>query len=167
MQNAVLVLNANFEPLNVCNLHRAVGLVLVGKATLVLDGRGEIKTVSQHFSIPSVIRLEQMVRRPHPSVKLCKREILRRDKSTCQYCGKHSLHMTIDHIIPRHLGGSTSWENMVTACPICNHRKGGRLLDQVKMELLHPPVPPPASVEYLFGYYLENNTEWIPFVKGW
>ncbi|MEI7988986.1 MAG: HNH endonuclease [Chloroflexota bacterium] len=167
MQNAVLVLNANFEPLNVCNLHRAVGLVLMEKASLVLNGRGEINTVSQQHLIPSIIRLEHMIKRPHPSVKLSKREILRRDHNTCQYCGKHSLHMTVDHIIPRHLGGNTSWENMVTACPICNHRKGGRILEQAKMELLHPPVPPPASVEYLFGHYLENNLEWLPFVKGW
>src|SRR3989337_2226642 len=62
----VLVLNANFEPINVCNTRRAIGLMMTGKASLVLNGRGEIKTVSQTFPRPSIIRLERMIKRPRP-----------------------------------------------------------------------------------------------------
>jgi len=167
MQHAVLVLNANFEPLNVCNIKRAVGLLLMGKASLVLNGRGELRSVSCQMEIPSVIRLEHMIKRPRPAVKLCKREILRRDHYTCQYCGKQSPHMTVDHVIPKHMGGQSTWENMVTACPSCNHRKGGRTLEQAKMTLLHKPTQPPASMSYLFGHHLNINHEWEPYLKGW
>ncbi|MGD0709502.1 MAG: HNH endonuclease, partial [Anaerolineaceae bacterium] len=100
----VLVLNANFEPINVCNMHRAIGMMLADKASLVLNGRGEIRTASQSFPRPSIIRLEKMVHRPRPAVRLTRREIFRRDNFTCQYCGKHTGSLTIDHIVPRHMG---------------------------------------------------------------
>jgi 5-methylcytosine-specific restriction endonuclease McrA len=167
MQSPVLVLNANFEPINICNTYRALGLILTGKAMLVLNGRGEIKTVSQTFPSPSIIRLRKMVKRPRPRIKLTKREILRRDDYTCQYCGQRILVLTIDHVIPRHLGGQHEWHNLVTACPVCNHHKGGRTLVQAHMALLHQPTEPPASADYIFGRHLKDNHEWQPFVEGW
>ncbi len=167
MQEPVLVLNANFEPINICSLHRAVGLMLNGKASLVLNGRGEIRTISRTFPRPSIIRLDKMIHRPRPTVRLTKREVLRRDGYKCQYCGIHTPFLTIDHIIPRRLGGNHSWENLVAACPPCNHRKGGRTLDQVPMSLLSQPKEPPASAEYLFSRHISDNEEWLPFVQGW
>ncbi len=167
MQEPVLVLNANFEPINICSTRRAIGLILNDKATLVLNGRGEIRTVSRAFPRPSVIRLDHMIKRPRQHVRLTKREILRRDDYTCQYCGQHASYLTIDHVIPRRLGGRHTWENLVAACPSCNHRKGGRTLEQVQMRLLHQPHEPPASVTYIFGRHLKNNLEWLPFVEGW
>jgi 5-methylcytosine-specific restriction endonuclease McrA len=167
MQAPVLVLNANFEPINVCDTRRAIGLILSDKASLVLDGRGEIKTVARAFPRPSVIRLMKMIKRPRPQVKLNKREILRRDDYTCQYCGLRTNVLTIDHVMPRHLGGEHTWKNLVTACPHCNHRKGGRTLDQSHMHLLHLPEAPPASASYLFARHIKDNGEWVPFVEGW
>jgi 5-methylcytosine-specific restriction endonuclease McrA len=167
MQEPVLVLNANFEPINICSTRRAIGLILNDKATLVLNGRGEIKTVSRSFPRPSVIRLGYMIKRPRQHVRLTKREILRRDDYTCQYCGQHPKYLTIDHIIPRSLGGNHTWENLVAACPSCNHRKGRRMLEQAQMRLLHQPKEPPASAIYIFGRHLKNNREWLPFVEGW
>jgi 5-methylcytosine-specific restriction endonuclease McrA len=163
----VLVLNANFEPIHVCTTRRALGLVLNGKASLVLDGRGEIHTVAETFPKPSVIRLDRMIKRPRPVIKLTKREILRRDEYTCQYCGQHASYLTVDHIIPRRLGGRHSWDNLVAACPPCNHRKGGRTIEQAQMRLLHSPKEPPASAMYLFARHLGDNQEWIPFIEGW
>ena len=167
MQSPVLVLNANFEPINVCDTRRAIGLVLTDKASLVLNGRGEIKTVSHAFPRPSIIRLAHMVHRPRPRVKLTKREILRRDDYTCQYCGQRVSNLTIDHVMPRHLGGDHSWDNLVTACPPCNHRKGGRTIEQVQMRLLHLPDEPPTSAKYIFARHLRENEEWLPFIEGW
>jgi 5-methylcytosine-specific restriction endonuclease McrA len=167
MYGPVLVLNANFEPINVCDTRRALGLILMNKASLVLNGRGEIQTVSQAFPAPSIIRLERMVKRPHQMVRLTKREIFRRDNYTCQYCGSHPVRLTVDHVVPRHLGGEHSWENLVTACPACNLKKGGRIPEQANMSLLRRPYEPPASAHYLFGRYLENNQEWEPFIEGW
>jgi 5-methylcytosine-specific restriction endonuclease McrA len=163
----VLVLNANFEPIHVCNTRRAIGLILNGKASLVLNGRGEIKTISRDYPRPSVIRLEKMIRRPRPTVRLTKREILRRDNYTCQYCGQHAHYLTIDHVVPRHLGGVHAWHNLVAACPGCNHRKGGRTIEQAQMHLLHIPGEPPASASYLFARHLDDNSDWAPFVEGW
>jgi 5-methylcytosine-specific restriction endonuclease McrA len=117
--------------------------------------------------MPSIIRLERMIKRPRAKVKLTKREILRRDNFTCQYCGQHATTLTIDHIVPRHLGGQHVWENLVTACPSCNHRKGARTLDQAHMELLHPPAEPPSSATYIFARHLRDNGDWIPFIEGW
>jgi 5-methylcytosine-specific restriction endonuclease McrA len=167
MHEPVLVLNANFEPINVCNTRRAIGLILSGKAGLVLNGRGEIKTVRSTFPRPSIIRLEKMIKRPRPTIKLTKREILRRDDYTCQYCGYRSTHLTIDHVVPRRLGGQHSWDNLVAACPACNHRKGGRMIEQAQMRLLHAPVEPPSSAFYLYSRHLGENSEWVPFIKGW
>ena len=167
MYRPVLVLNANFEPINVCNTRRAIGLILNGRAMLVLNGRGEIKTVSSTFPRPSIIRLEKMVKRPRPRVKLTKREILRRDGYTCQYCGQRGSNMTIDHVIPRHMGGKHTWENMATACPACNHRKGGRTLEQAQLRLLSTPGEPPSSARYIFARHLKDNSDWLPFVDGW
>lgn len=167
MNDPVLVLNANFEPIHVCDLRRAVNLMLNGKASLVLNGRGEIKTVSRSYPRPSIIRLDKMVHRPRPSVRLTKREILRRDEFTCQYCGQSPARLTVDHVLPRHLGGRHTWENLVAACPACNHRKGGRTIDQAQMRLLRSPGKPPASAGYFFAHHLRNNLDWLPFIEGW
>ncbi len=167
MLEPVLVLNANFEPINVCTTRRAITLILDGKASLVMNGRGEIKTVARTYPRPSIIRLEKMIKRPRPTVRLTKKEILRRDDYTCQYCGQKSPFLTVDHVIPRHLGGEYSWENLVAACPACNHRKGSHTLEQVHMRLLRQPKSPPVNALYLFGRHLALNKEWLPFISGW
>jgi 5-methylcytosine-specific restriction endonuclease McrA len=74
---------------------------------------------------------------------LTKREILRRDDFRCQYCGQYTPYLTIDHIIPRRLGGLHAWDNLVAACPPCNHRKGGRTVEQAQMSLLRTPSERP------------------------
>ena len=167
MQEPVLILNANFEPINVCTTRRAMGLILDGKASLVLNGRGTIRTVSTIFPRPSIIRLDRMIRRPRPTVRLTKREVLRRDDFTCQYCGQRPSYLTVDHVVPRHLGGQHSWENLVAACPACNHRKGGRMVEQAQMRLLRFPKEPPASAMYLFARHISGNQDWLPFIEGW
>ncbi len=167
MTEPVLVLNANFEPINVCDMRRALGLILADKALLILNGRGEIHTASRSFPRPSVIRLNLMVHRPRPVLKLSRREVFRRDGYTCQYCGKHTLDLTIDHVFPRHLGGQHSWTNVVAACAHCNHRKGGRTLEESGMELLRVPIEPPASPMYIFGRHLPENSQWEQFLVGW
>ncbi|MDK2981582.1 MAG: hypothetical protein PWQ55_1929 [Chloroflexota bacterium] len=164
---SVLVLNANYEPLNVCNMRKAVCLMVMDKAQLVMNGRGEIHTVDRSFPRPSVIRLEAMIHRPHPRVKLTRKEIFRRDNYTCQYCGSTTRTLTIDHVIPRHLDGPHTWENVVTACSHCNHEKGGRTLEQSGMRLYKTPVEPGASAIYLYNHYLKENREWEQFLQGW
>ena len=107
MNEPVLVLNGNYEPINVCNTKRAMGLILADKATVLENGRGFIHTVSRTYERPSVIRLVYVVRRPRPRVRLCKREILRRDGYRCQYCGRETGLLTLDTSCPGIGGEST------------------------------------------------------------
>lgn len=162
-----MVLNANYEPLNVCTTKRALMLIFAEKASLVLNGRGYVNSITAHFPAPSIIRLESQIKRPHPKVKLTKVEIFRRDNFACQYCGIKTNTLTIDHVFPRHLGGMHTWENLVAACPTCNHKKGGKTLLQSNMRLLKTPQAPDASAKYRFGHYLKANGEWLPFIQGW
>ena len=167
MNEAVLVLNANYEPLNVCSTRRALGLLYTGKAKMLLNGRGYIRTVRLAFPRPSIVRLDYMVKRPRPQVRLTKREILRRDEYTCQYCGAQTSRLTVDHVVPRHRGGEHSWANLVTACEACNLKKGGRTLGEAHMSLLRRPSEPRATAIYLYGTHLTENQEWLPYLEGW
>jgi 5-methylcytosine-specific restriction endonuclease McrA len=167
MNEPVLVLNANYAPLNVCTTRRAVGLVFSGKAEMLLNGRGFIYTVRKAYPRPSVIRLGYMIKRPRPRVRLTKREIFRRDDFSCQYCGKRISRLTIDHVTPRHQGGEHSWDNLVTACEVCNRKKGGRTIQATHMSLRRNPTEPRATAIYLYGGHISDNQEWRPFLEGW
>ena len=167
MNQPVLVLNGNYEPINICNTKRAMGLVLGGKATVLENGRGVIRTISRVYERPSVIRLVYMVRRPRPRVRLSKREILRRDGYRCQYCGQVTNHLTIDHVVPRFRGGQHSWTNLVAACPQCNRRKGGRSLSEARMQLLSQPYEPRPTAQYLYGRHTAGNGVWAKYLEGW
>lgn len=167
MNTPVLVLNANYAPLNVCTTRRAMGLLLVEKAMIVSNGRGVIRTSSRTFLRPSVIRLGYMVKLPRPRVKLTKREILQRDDYTCQYCGRRGSGLTIDHIVPRHSGGAKSWTNLVTACQDCNRKKGGQSAHEARMQPCRQPSEPPATAAYLYRRHLKTNQDWLVFVEGW
>jgi len=167
MNEPVLVLNANFAPINICSTRRAVVMILTGKASLVSNGRGYIQTVSRSLQRPSVIRLGTMIRRPRPRVTLNRREVFRRDGYTCQYCGTRTGSLTLDHVIPKHLGGEHSWENLVTACSACNHLKGGRPLEQAGMRLRCIPREPSISARYIFARHAKEYIEWEQFLEGW
>ncbi len=163
----VLVLNQNLEPLNVCNIRRALVLVFCGKAEVLVCNHRLVHTVSRTFECPSVIRLQTLVRRPLPQVRLTRREVFRRDGYTCQYCGQHTSHPTLDHVVPRHRGGQHTWENLVTACTRCNHRKGGRPLEEAGMRLLRAPVRPRSSPYYFLESWRQHSpAEWGPFLPA-
>ena len=151
LSESVLVLNQSYEPLNICNVRRAVVLVDKGRAELLENGRGEIHTPTLLFPLPSVIRLVYMVRRPLGHRRLSRREVFERDQYTCQYCGVPSGELTLDHIIPRVHGGGHNWENVVSACIPCNHRKAGRTPKEAQMRLLKQPHPPKPNPYYLFS----------------
>jgi 5-methylcytosine-specific restriction endonuclease McrA len=143
----VLVLNATFEPINVCSVRRAVVLVLKEKAELVERGRWELHSERTTFARPAVIRLVTYVRVPRDAHqrKITRRAVFARDGWTCQYCGARS-NLTVDHVIPRSKGGPSSWENIVASCAPCNRRKGDRLPRQAGMHPRHAPRVPRAEV---------------------
>ncbi len=167
MQENVLVLNANFQPIHVCSTRRAITLIFAEKASLIKNGRGYICTVSQSFPRPSIIRLERMISRPRLKVHFSRHEIFRRDYYSCQYCGRKNVSLTIDHVIPKKDGGEYIWTNVVTACIACNHRKGSRTPEQANMRLVTRPEMPPESAWYYFQSQVHMNIEWEEFLRGW
>ena len=162
-----LVLNQNYEPLNVCSARRAFVLVHYGKAEVIERIERGLRGVDAVFDLPSVIRLQYQVRRPRPQLRLTRREIFARDHGRCQYCGRASADLTLDHVLPRHRGGPHEWENLVAACRACNHRKGGRTPTEARMKLLRQPSRPAATPAALFGHYMDGYREWRPFLAGW
>jgi len=165
--SSVLVLNQNYEPLNVCNMRRAVILVLRGKAEIIESAFEAFHSATTTFVLPSVIRLVHMIRRPRPKVRLTRKEIFARDGWMCVYCGKHTRDLTLDHVMPRHRGGPHTWENLVSACKICNHRKAGRTPQEARMAMAHEPHVPRVSIYHAFFPYLGAQEEWRKFVPGW
>ncbi len=163
VNSSVLVLNQNYEPLNICQARRAVVLMLRGKAEVLESDSREIRSPSFSIHLPSVIRLVYLVKRPQPQRRLTRREILIRDRYTCQYCGKETRELTLDHVIPRHLGGKHDWDNVVSACKACNHRKAGRSPKDAGMKLIrHPSEPPP--VRYYIVYPVQAHPEWEKYL---
>lgn len=164
----VLVLNQNFEPLNICSTRRALTLAMSGKAEVLEIADRILQSPSTIVDQPSVIRLQYLVRRPRRRVPLTRREIFMRDNFTCQYCGKRTHDLTIDHIIPRSRGGANSWDNLVSACYECNHRKGQRTPDQAKMHLRSVPREPRpnpyANIHRITD--TEQAAQWQPYLPG-
>ena len=163
----VLVLNQNYQPLNVCNARRAIVLVGLGKAELMSDGRGNIRSVSRTFVVPSVIRLIYMVKRPLLLRRLSRRAVFYRDHFVCQYCGNETRSLTLDHIVPRSRGGPHEWENVVSACIRCNHRKAGSTPREADMRLRRQPSAPRPDPYALFRQrtILEEWRQFIPWVS--
>jgi 5-methylcytosine-specific restriction endonuclease McrA len=144
----VLVLNQTYEPFQVCSARRAVVLLFAGKAECIEDSARVLRSPSTVIAVPSVIRLQRYVRRPiPPALAFSKKNILKRDGFTCQYCGRNGgERMTIDHVVPRAQGGRTIWENVVSACRACNLRKGNRSPDEAGMRLLRRPGNPRSLI---------------------
>ncbi|MGD9115784.1 MAG: HNH endonuclease [Dehalococcoidia bacterium] len=161
----VLVLNQNYEPLNVCRVRRAVVLLEDGKAEMLENGVGFLHTTQREFPVPSVIRLGHMIKRPHPQRKMTRFEIFQRDHFTCQYCGRQTSQLTLDHILPRFRGGEHSWENVVSACIPCNRRKAGRTPKEAGMKLLSSPALPRGDRFFYIPYrYRQSQSQWQKYL---
>ena len=144
----VLVLNATYEPINVCTVRRAAVLVLKSKAEVVEQGDGRLRSERMALERPVVIRLITYVRVPRDvhRRKITRKAVLARDSWTCQYCGQRKPGLTVDHVIPRSRGGTSAWDNIVASCAACNRRKGNRLPREVQMHPRRRPKPPGPTV---------------------
>ncbi|MBM2824644.1 MAG: 5-methylcytosine-specific restriction endonuclease McrA [Dehalococcoidales bacterium] len=166
INSPVLVLNQSYQPLNICRVRRAVVLLYQDKAEMLENGSGLLRSAEGEFPIPSVIRLASLVKRPHwRERKLSRAEIFKRDHYTCQYCGKETRQLTLDHVIPRFRGGQHTWENVVSACVTCNRRKAGRTPQEANMKLAHQPSPPHDNgLFYIPPQYLPPRHEWQKYL---
>ena len=163
----VLVLNASYEPLNVCSLRRAHVLVYKGKAEVVEELDRPLCSATRKFAWPHVIRLMHYVRVPRiVQRKISRRALFARDGWRCVYCGTTGGRLTLDHVIPRSRGGESIWENVVTSCAPCNLRKGNRLLHEIHMELPHAPRVP-APVLFIRLAASSIPTSWQPYLDAY
>jgi 5-methylcytosine-specific restriction endonuclease McrA len=156
LSKEVLVLNQNYEPLSITGVKKAFVISYLGKAQVIetYDGQ-KLHTVNESYPIPSVVRLKHYVRIAHRKLSPTRKNILRRDEFTCQYCGTKVGPMTVDHVIPKKWGGNDTWENLVCACVKCNTRKGDNSLKEAGFELLRAPRKPRF-------FYLRYNILNIP-----
>jgi 5-methylcytosine-specific restriction endonuclease McrA len=143
----VLVLNASFEPINVCTVRRATVLLLKAKAEVVENGAYVLRSEHTQMPRPVVIRLVTYVNVPRDTHrrKITRRAVFARDNWTCQYCGSRAQ-LTVDHVIPRSKGGSSDWTNIVASCAPCNRRKGDHLPAQANMIPARTPRAPSPHV---------------------
>ncbi len=164
INRSVLVLNQTYEPLHICDVKRAITLILEQKASLVLTADHlYLHTVSNAYPVPSVIRIHQYIHVPHWEAVLNKANIFRRDNYTCQYCGAQNVPLTIDHVVPKVRGGSDSWTNLVTACVECNNRKGNHLPEEVGLKLRTQPKKP-HKIHTMQRYLAAPVEEWRPYL---
>ncbi len=144
----VLVLNASYEPINVCTVRRAAVLILKNRAEILERGDWSLHAESLTLPRPVVIRLITYVRIPRDAHrrKITRRAVFARDRWTCQYCGNERGNLTVDHVVPRSKGGDSTWDNIVTCCAPCNRRKGDRLPKQVGMLPVRKPKAPSSTI---------------------
>ncbi len=143
MQEPVLVLNATFEPINVTAVRRAMVLLLKGVAQAEEVNHAEVHSTSLAIRVPSVIRLLAYRHIPQQTRALSRKNILLRDRNTCQFCGRvfPAAELTLDHVVPRSRGGRSSWENLVACCYQCNNCKGDRTPEEAGVRLARKPRP--------------------------
>jgi 5-methylcytosine-specific restriction endonuclease McrA len=162
LERPTLVLNRNWQPVHVATVARSLTMLWNEAAQVVdpedfrlynwsdwarlapLEGEPFIRTVTFRMRVPEVLTLTRHDRPRHTAVTFCRRNVFKRDHTTCQYCGARpgTEELTIDHILPRAQGGLTNWENCVLACVPCNARKANRTPEQAGMKLRRPPVRP-------------------------
>jgi 5-methylcytosine-specific restriction endonuclease McrA len=148
VSSRVLVLNASYEPINVCTVRRAAVLVLKERAEILEHADRVLHAERLTMPRPAVIRLTTYVRIPRDAHarRITRRAVFARDRWTCQYCGTARNSLTVDHVIPRSKGGSSSWDNIVASCAPCNRRKGDRLPTQVDMHPRRKPAVPSPTI---------------------
>jgi 5-methylcytosine-specific restriction endonuclease McrA len=179
-----LVLNKNWLPIRVCSVRRALTLLFKDLAQAlgpenyslydfsswtdlkVAEGEPYVQTVSFRIRIPEVIVLKACDRFTRPRVVFSRRNLFRRDKNTCQYCGKRypTESLSIDHVVPRSMGGTSNWVNCVVACLECNARKGNRTLEAARMTLKRQPKEPPPQMAFTLSLG-RRKASWEHFVS--
>lgn len=160
-----LLLNSSYEPISVISAQKAIKLLFLGKVYVVIEGDVTWRSISIAIRVPSVVRMINYVKGlsgKRDNIKMTRKNIMIRDKYTCQYCGlKKGLgNLNIDHVIPKSQGGKSVWENLVVSCVKCNNKKDNKTPKQAGLELKKVPKKPDFI---MFTFTLGRNN--IP--KSW
>lgn len=160
----VLLLNASREPLCVVSVHRAVTLLLSGKAVALEQDTAVLRSERLSLPAPHVLCLTRYVHVPYrQTVPPTRRTVLQRDGHRCAYCAANAD--TVDHVHPRSRGGRHEWTNVVAACSRCNHRKADRLLAEIGWQLLVTPSAPRGSTA-LLAAAVRPHPSWTAYLAA-
>lgn len=163
IMSRTLVLNATYEPLGVITDRRALILVLNSRAVMVESSGTVLRYATGEMALPSVIRLSKFVRIPYRhAVPLSRRAIFARDGGRCVYCNATAT--SIDHVIPRSRGGGHNWENVVSACHRCNHKKADHHLKDLGWKLRTLPREPVGAAWRILGTG-RTDKNWLPYLE--
>ncbi len=163
MERAVLLLNQDYQPLSLCSVQRSIKLLFLGKAEMLHDDPDQrIRTSTAEYETPSVIRLRRYIRLPYHRIVLSRRNVMKRDRNCCQYCGAKT-ELTLDHVLPRSRGGRDTWENLTTACTRCNVRKGNRTPEEAGMPLKSAPYRP-IHISFFKDQAGSVDEQWKPYL---
>jgi 5-methylcytosine-specific restriction endonuclease McrA len=183
LERPTLVLNRNWQPVNVATVARALVLLWKESARVVdphdyrtytwtdwsqlrvRDGDSFIQAIRSRLRAPEVIVLDRYDRLSSAAVSFSRRNLFKRDHWTCQYCGIQpgGDELTIDHVMPRSQDGTSTWENCVLACVTCNKRKADRTPQQAGLKLRHAPVRP--LWKPLYARHTVRIESWSKFVS--
>ncbi len=170
LNSRVLLLNFSYEPLGTIGVARAMCLIVRGAVFVEeFDGDNVLRSPRQVFRVPSVVRLRHYInfRRHRQTTTMKRARIYIRDRYRCQYCGEHksASDLTLDHILPRAQGGASMPENLVSACVICNQRKGNRTPEQARMPLLTSQKLLKLGLDHvLLCHYAESRPNWKKYL---
>lgn len=166
----VLLLNNEYEPLNITSWKRAIVLLIKGKAEYIdkINKLDDYIIIGEYY-IPKTIKLTYEMAIPDPELPFSRENIYLRDDYTCQYCGEKfsAAELTLDHVFPKSRGGKNSWENIVTCCKHCNGEKADRTPEEAGMVLLNKPKKPDDY--WLFEFSKKNKIEgkyWQNYYKN-
>ncbi len=159
-----LVLNATYEPLGVASERRALILVLNVRAVMIEGSGRSLRYARGQIELPCVIRLTKFIRIPYRrSVPLSRRAIFARDGGRCVYCLATAT--SIDHVIPRSRGGAHNWENVVSACHVCNRVKADKALKELGWKLRKMPHEPVGTAWRIVGTG-GTDQRWLPYLEA-
>ncbi len=159
----VLVLNQNYEPIMVTGVKRAINLYFNEKIEVIEKYKESLHSPSITIPMPSVIRLKDYIRFKKRGIMISRKNIMKRDNYTCQYCGKKGVQMTIDHLVPKQRGGLDTWENLVAACMPCNSKKQNQTLKDCNMKLIRRPRKP-SIIIFLQKFVSNKQQNWKPYL---
>ncbi len=127
-----------------------------------------VRTVRYDLAVPRVIRVLTFAKLPRQEVKFNRRNIFARDNNFCQYCGERfsPSELSLDHVTPRSRGGTTSWDNIVSACRACNVRKGGRTPTEANLRLVRRPTKPRRSPVVAVKLSDRRYASWKHFLEA-
>ena len=140
----VLKLDSAFKPIEIIPWEEAFLLTWLNKAWAAEYSDKWVHSAKKAFQIPSVIVLFKYIDEKFFTLPCTRKNIFIRDENRCQYCAKgfREADLTLDHVIPKSKGGTSSWNNVVAACKPCNQKKCDYLVENAPVSLIRRPKKP-------------------------